>query len=201
VANLIPLFPLDVVLLPGARLPLHIFEPRYKEMVGECLARQQPFGIVRAQENTIAETGCTAEITAVTKKYDDGRMDIETVGRQRFEILELKQERSFLQAEVLFVEDETAASTPEAIAHALKLHAEILDVLEAEAEIRGEDPQLSYAMAGPLPLELDFKQKLLENRSESERLMALTQLFEALLPKLRLAERARQKAGGNGHVV
>ena len=70
--SLLPLFPLEVVLLPGTPLPLHIFEPRYKEMIGECLATSAPFGVIRALENGIAEVGCTAEIITVTKEYPDG---------------------------------------------------------------------------------------------------------------------------------
>src|SRR4030081_2888884 len=94
---LLPLFPLDLVLFPGTSLPLHIFEPRYREMVSECLADKKHFGVVRAKDDGIAEIGCTAEIIDVTKKYDDGRMDILTIGRERFEVMQLNQERSFLQ--------------------------------------------------------------------------------------------------------
>ena len=95
---LLPLFPLDVVLLPGTPLPLHIFEPRYKEMIGECLANKTPFGVVRALDEGLAEVGCTAEIVTVTKEYADGRMDLIAEGRKRFEVVELNQDRSFLQA-------------------------------------------------------------------------------------------------------
>ena len=73
---LLPLFPLEVVLLPGTPLPLHIFEPRYKEMIGECRANSAPFGVVRALEDGIADIGCTAEIVTVTKEYPDGRLDL-----------------------------------------------------------------------------------------------------------------------------
>ncbi|MGH9499788.1 MAG: LON peptidase substrate-binding domain-containing protein [Terriglobales bacterium] len=69
---LLPLFPQDAVLLPGAALPLHIFEPRYKEMIGECLERKQPFGMLRAKDGEVAEIGCTAEILELVKKYEDG---------------------------------------------------------------------------------------------------------------------------------
>ena len=96
---LIPLFPLDVVLFPGTPLPLHIFEPRYKEMIGECLAQQRAFGVVRAIEQGLAEVGCTAEIVTVVKEYPDGRLDLVTEGRKRFELLRINQERSFLQGE------------------------------------------------------------------------------------------------------
>src|SRR4051812_353192 len=103
---MLPLFPLELVLLPGTPLPLHIFEPRYKEMIGECIAADAPFGIVRALEEGIAGIGCTAEIITVTKEYPDGRMDLVCEGRKRFEVLELNRDRSFLQAEVLIVPDE-----------------------------------------------------------------------------------------------
>jgi Lon protease-like protein len=98
VSSLLPIFPLDLVLLPGSPLPLHIFEPRYKEMIAECLEQKKPFGVVRASSDGVAEIGCTAEIVSVTKKYDDGRMDILTRGVERFEVIELNQDRSFLQA-------------------------------------------------------------------------------------------------------
>src|SRR5262249_58163281 len=93
---LLPLFPLVVVLLPGAPLPLHIFEPRYKEMINECLAQKTPFGIVRTKEESFVNVGCTAEIINVLKKYDDGRMNILAEGQRRFEVLQVNEERAFL---------------------------------------------------------------------------------------------------------
>ncbi|MFZ0539159.1 MAG: LON peptidase substrate-binding domain-containing protein, partial [Candidatus Sulfotelmatobacter sp.] len=85
--SLIPLFPLDVVLLPSAPLPLHIFEPRYKEMIAECLAQNRIFGVVRALDQGLAKVGCTAEIITVVKEYPDGRLDLVAEGRNRFEIV------------------------------------------------------------------------------------------------------------------
>jgi Lon protease-like protein len=196
----IALFPLDVVLLPGTELSLHIFEPRYKEMIGECLEQQKTFGIVRAHENKLAEMGCTAEITEVTKKYEDGRMDIETIGRRRFEILEVKQDRSFLQADVLYVDDEPSSPPEDVVRRALELHAEVVTTVGDDADVKPDSPLLSYELAGSLPIDLDFKQTLLGVRSEAERLEGLIEFFEAVLPKLRKAARRRQKAGGNGHV-
>ena len=111
-STLLPLFPLDLVLLPGTPLPLHIFEPRYREMISECLDRSQHFGVLRGKEQELAEIGCTAEILTVTKKYPDGRMDIVTEGRTRFEVMQLNQERAFLQAEVLYLQDEPGADIP-----------------------------------------------------------------------------------------
>ena len=200
-AQLLPIFPLELVLLPGAPLPLHIFEPRYKEMIGECLDQHQEFGVVRSKEGGLAELGCTAEIVSVVKRYDDGRMDIATQGRRRFEIMHLDQERSFLRAEVMFLDDEPEPPATERIQRILELHAEAIDVLGIEDEPPTPDEaQLSYTLAALLPIDLDFKQTLLGVRSESERLEGLIELYETMIPELRKAVRRQQKAGGNGHV-
>lgn len=197
---LLPLFPLDVVLFPDTPLPLHVFEPRYKEMIGECLERKLLFGVVRAKENALAEIGCTAEIVAVTKKYDDGRLDIVSEGRRRFQIRNVNHERSFLQGEVVYFEDDPGPKKSIDVQRAVKLHAQIMELLAAEAGPPDpEDPQLSFHLAGTLPLDLDFKQTLLGLRSESERVIGLIEYYEAILPNLRRAVKARQKAGGNGH--
>jgi Lon protease-like protein len=202
VSALLPLFPLDLVLLPGVPLPLHIFELRYREMISECLAQKRPFGVVRAKEEEgVAEIGCTADIITVTKEYPDGKMDIVTQGRERFEVMEINQERSFLQAEVLYFQDDPGTASGEEIAEALRLHNEILTLAGAEPEPAsvGEDPQLSFHLAGTLPLDLDFKQTLLGMKSEAERLRGISSYFEALLPNLRRTMHVRRKAGGNGH--
>jgi len=197
---LLPLFPLDVVLLPGAPLPLHIFEPRYKEMIGECRANNAPFGVVRAKEEGIAEVGCTAEIVSVTKKYSDGRLDLIAEGRNRFEVLELNRQRLFLQAEVLFVPDEPSPATQEDRARAIRVHLEILSLAGAVQDLSAADQSaLSFYLAGSLPLDLDFKQKLLAMHSESERIQAVATYLESVVPNLRRAAKARERAGGNGH--
>lgn len=197
---LLPLFPLEVVLLPGTPLPLHIFEPRYKEMIRECLTNEAPFGVVRALEEGIAEVGCTAEIITVTKEYPDGRLDLIAEGRKRFEVVELNEERSFLRAEVLLVPDEPGALVQEERVKAIQLHLEILSLAGAVQDLSAADQnQLSFYLAGSLPLDLDFKQKLLAMRSESERIQAVASYLETILPKLRRVARAREKAGGNGH--
>jgi len=198
---LLPLFPLDLVLFPGTVLPLHIFEPRYREMVSECLAEKKNFGVVRAKDEGVAEIGCTAEIVDIPKKYDDGRMDIVALGRERFETMRINQERSFLQGEVIYLQDELDLSSPEERAQAMKLHGELMTLAGAQAqgssEIAGDN--LAYHLAGSLPLDLDFKQTLLEMKSESERVQAIISFFETILPSMRRTVRVRKKAGGNGH--
>src|SRR5579863_4465739 len=108
----LPLFPLQVVLLPEAELPLHIFEERYKEMIQEAIRGQLEFGVVLANEKGIVNTGCTASIHKVLREYPDGRLDILAVGRRRFEILRLNDERSFLRGAVEFFDDEEAPPPP-----------------------------------------------------------------------------------------
>jgi Lon protease-like protein len=194
VSSLLPIFPLELVLLPGVPLPLHIFEPRYKEMIAECLEHKKPFGIVRASSDGVADIGCTAEIMSVTKKYDDGRMDILTRGVERFEVIQVNEDRAFLQAEISVVQDEDEPGKPltEMVTQAVRLHAEIAKL--ARAEPSGLDQHggnLSFLLAGSLPLDLDFKQSLLSTLSEAKRLEAVVGYLEAILPGLRRAAKAR----------
>jgi len=192
VSLLLPLFPLDLVLLPGVPLPLHVFEPRYKEMIAECLDERKPFGVVRASSDGVADIGCTAEIVDVTRRYDDGRMDILTRGVERFEVLHVHEERSFLTAEFAVIDDEPSRASSEMVREAVRLHAEIVKL--AGAELDGPDEsadQLSFLLAGSLPLDLDFKQKLLTTLSEEKRLQAVVSYLEAVLPGLRRAAKAR----------
>jgi Lon protease-like protein len=199
--SLIPLFPLDVVLFPGTPLPLHIFEPRYKEMIRECLAQNRMFGVVRQIEQGLAEVGCTAEIVTIVKEYEDGRMDLVTEGRRRFEVLQVNEERSFLRAEVLMIEDEPTSPEQKDTDRATSLHSELLAMAGARQDLSAADPAaLSFYLAGSLPLDLDFKQKLLSLRSEPERLTLLISYLEQLIPRIQRAAKAKQKAGGNGHV-
>lgn len=201
-STLLPLFPLDVVLLPGALIPLHVFEPRYREMIGECLERKAAFGIVRAKEESIAEIGCTAEIVQVTKRYEDGRLDILCEGRRRFEVTGLNEERPFLQAEVTYFDDEPGGAAADQVDEALRLYRDLVGLVAAEvSEPEAATPQLSFQLAAPMPLDLDFKQTLLGMRSERERVAAVVAYLHAWLPRMRRAVKAQQKTGGNGHAL
>jgi Lon protease-like protein len=196
VSSLLPIFPLDLVLLPGVPLPLHIFEPRYREMIAECLERKKPFGVVRVSSDGVADIGCTAEIMSVTKKYDDGRMDILTRGVERFEVIHVNNDRSFLQAEISVVQDEAEdeAGKPSAqlVTEAVRLHAEIAKLAGTEPSGPDEHARnLSFLLAGSLPLDLDFKQNLLSTLSEAKRLEAVIGYLEAVLPGLRRAAKAQ----------
>ena len=180
---------------------MHIFEPRYKEMIGECLAQHRHFGVVRAVEQGLAEVGCTAEIVTVVKEYPDGRLDLVAEGRNRFELVRVNQERPFLQAEVLMIADEPGTPPPADTSRAVQLHSELMAIAGAKQDLSAADPSLlSFYLAGSLPLDLDFKQKLLSLRSEPERLSLFISYLETIIPNLRRTANAREKAGGNGHV-
>lgn len=199
---LIPLFPLDLVLLPGVPLPLHIFEPRYKEMIGECLEQKVAFGVVLAKEKALARVGCAADITSLLKTYDDGRMDIMSRGNRRFEIVQLNEERSFLRGDVLYFEDEGEEASKPQRERVADLHRELLALGAINPQKPdAEQPQLAFQLAASVPLDLDFKQALLAMRSEAERVSTMITYYTALIPKLRLSLRARTIAGGNGHVA
>ncbi|MCU1254371.1 MAG: ATP-dependent protease La domain protein [Candidatus Angelobacter sp.] len=200
VVGLLPLFPLEIVVFPGAPLPLHIFEPRYKEMIGECLAQNRAFGMVRAKENALSAIGCSATIATVIRKYDDGRLDIAAEGAQRFEIIQVNQERSFLQAEVAFFEDEPSTVSKNDTDAVIKLHEQLFAVLGQTVEVERDADFLSFHLAQDLPVDLDFKQTLLEMKSEAERIETLTEYYRATIPKIETSLRVRQRASGNGHV-
>jgi Lon protease-like protein len=197
---LLPLFPLEIVVFPGAPLPLHIFEPRYKEMINECLSQNRAFGMVRAKENAVSTIGCSASIVTVIKKYEDGRMDIAAQGAQRFEIIEVNQERSFLQAEVAFFDDEPSTVSRDAADTVIQLHEQLFAVMGQPVEVDRDAAYLSFRLAQELPVDLDFKQTLLEMKSEADRIELLTEYYRATIPKVENSLRVRQRASGNGHV-
>lgn len=203
--TLIPLFPLEVVLFPKAPLPLHIFEPRYKTMIGECVKNKSPFGVVLAQDDSIERIGCTAQVVNITRKYEDGRMDIFTVGKQRFEILFTNEEQPYLQAGVYFFDDEKGRDLPSDsdAQRAIDLFTQVLRRIRKSENIPIHIPppfhHLSFRIATALPLELKFKQELLAPRSEPQRLERVTRLIEAMIPQLDRVQKIRAKSGGNGH--
>ena len=200
-SKLLALFPLDVVLFPDAPLPLHIFEPRYKEMIRELLESREHFGVVRTTESGIEQVGCTAEIVAVTKQYEDGRMDIVTEGRKRFEIMQVDMGKTYLRAEVMYIVDEPERPPEEDVGHLLEMQKEMLELMGATAELPdSDDRQLTLTIAAVMPFDLEMKQKLLSSRSEPQRMTALIKYYEKVLPGLRRAVKAKRKAGGTGHV-
>ena len=198
----IPLFPLNVVLFPGEQLPLHIFEPRYRRMTRECLEAKSPFGMLLALPNGVVRVGCTAEIVDIVKKYEDGRMDILTVGRDAFRILELFTDDPLLQGQIDYLEDHDSLLAPVKSQRLIEAYETCHTLLFSELprNFDGIAPEhLAYAVAAALPLDLLWKQQILELRSEAERQERLLGYLREWAPHLQKAEALRQRAGGNGH--
>ena len=198
----IPLFPLELVLLPGMTLPLHIFEPRYQLMVSRCLEKHMVFGVVLSQKDDIVAVGCAAEIVKVVKSYEDGRSDILAVGRCLFRILELFEDQPYLTGAVEYLEDRVQTATPSTIRELLNLYYKCHKVLfgQQPAAIDADvESLLSYRIASDLPLDLETKQELLELRTETERQEHMIRRLTDWLPQIVRADHVRTKAGGNGH--
>lgn len=196
--RLIPLFPLQVVVFPRTQLPLHIFEDRYKEMVGDAIRNKTEFGIVLAKEDGIANAGCTVVVEKVLQTYPDGRLDIVTSGRRRFEIVTLDQEMDYLRGEVeFFDDDEPGPAPPEVQRRALAQFEGLLDIGAVQSEPDIADPQLSFQLAQSIQ-DPDFLAVLLRNRSETERMKVLNEYLSEYVPRQRQATRIRKVAPLNG---
>jgi ATP-dependent Lon protease len=198
----IPLFPLNVVLLPGADLPLHIFEPRYRKMVRGCLDNKTEFGMLLALADGVAGTGCTAEILEVVKTHDDGRMDILTVGREPFRVVELFTDDPLLEGAVDYFDDRYAPGSPETQKSLVQIyeacHTLIFGDYPRDAEAPDGQQQLSYVIASKLPMDLLWKQRILELRTEAERQERLLAYLRDWAPHLQKVETQHRRAAGHG---
>jgi Lon protease-like protein len=199
--RLIPLFPLQLVVFPRTHLPLHIFEDRYKQMVGDAIRDSSEFGIVLAKEDGILNAGCTVMVEKVLEMYPDGRMDVLTRGQHRFEIVSLNEEKEYLQAEVLFFDDEDLAPVPEEVRDLALANYRALSRL---GSVRGhgdpdlQDQQVSFQVAQAVP-DLEFLSVILRERSESGRLRQFNQYVAEYLPRQRAIEHMKELAPKNGH--
>jgi ATP-dependent Lon protease len=197
----IPLFPLNVVLLPGADLPLHIFEPRYLEMVSRCLKEKSEFGVLLAVPKGVTRVGCTAEIIEVVKRHDDKTLDILTIGREPFRVIELFDENPLAEGLVEYLEDRESTPDPSMRSELVGLyetcHTLIFEDYPKNAD-RDRAAQISFIIAGTLPMDMLWKQQILELRSEAERQERLVGYLRAWAPHLQKTGVMRQRAGGNG---
>lgn len=196
----LPLFPLEVVLFPRTPLALHIFEDRYKEMIGEVIAASSEFGVVLARDKGVLNVGCTAAVSEVTRRYPDGRLDILTVGRRRFEIILLSQEKTYLRAQVHLFEDDTTAVAPlDTRQKAMAAVAALRELLAETASTPAlDDPELSFQLAQHIP-DLDLRQLLLRSKSEAERIALIADRVPLLVARLSSVARVKQLAPQNGH--
>jgi Lon protease-like protein len=197
----IGLFPLGMVLLPGERVPLHIFEPRYRELIGECLEEEREFGLVLADDDGMRDVGTTAAVVEVLERFGDGRLNIVVEGRERFRVVSETDGRSFRTARVSALEEETDEPTDDEVERVLAAYRRL--AAEAEADADEPDPavaSIAYWLASRVDFGPDVKQEILELPSERERVVRLAELLDRAREALRWARTARERAQGNGRV-
>ena len=209
-ARLLPLFPLQLVVFPGSATPLHIFEDRYKEMVGEAEAAGTEFGIVLARDGGIMNAGCTVVVESVLKRYPDGRFDVLTRGQRRFVIQSLNQDKEYLRGEVdYYSDDDTESAAPELRKQAVLALERMRDALSQVAGTSDADspgaavppdldhPFLSFQLAEAVD-DLDFRNTLQRSRSETERLRVFAGFTDEYVARKRYAARMKRAAPLNG---
>lgn len=199
--ELLPLFPLSLVLLPAMPLPLHIFEERYKEMMGDIVPAGAEFGVVLAKGSGIVNIGCTARVERVLRRYPDGRLDLMALGQRRFQIASLDENKSYLRAEVEFFNDEDASEvSPELRDKAIAAYRRLMEIESSGAT---EEPKfdlirISFLLA-QLISDLDKRQTVLALRSEVERLEYLVRIVPEYLIQRERTALAKRVAPQNGH--
>jgi ATP-dependent Lon protease len=210
-ARLLPLFPLQLVVFPGSAIPLHVFEERYKEMVGEAEAAGTEFGIVLARDGGIMNAGCTVVVESVLNRYPDGRFDVLARGQRRFLIQSLNQDKEYLRGEVDYYSDDDAESaSPELRKQAvlaLRKMREALSQVAGASEADSADgaaappdldhPFLSFQLAEAVD-DLDFRNVLQRSRSEAERLRAFAGFTDEYVAKKQYAAKMKHAAPLNG---
>ena len=199
--QLLPLFPLSLVLLPGMPLPLHIFEERYKEMMSDIIPVEGEFGVVLAKDDGIVNIGCTATVVNIVRKYPDGRLDLLAAGQRRFQIESLDEDRSYLRAKVEYFDDEDVNEVPPELRHkadiALRRLMQIENPESPSDAIEGA-AWLSFQIA-QLVSDLDKRQTVLSLRSEVERLEYLVRVVPDHITQRRYITLAKRVAPQNGH--
>ena len=207
VNELVPIFPLGIVMLPEQLIPLHIFEERYKLMIGECLADDKVFGIVYFDGRKMCSAGCSARVEEVLKKYPNGRLDIATRGDRRFIVGQLDESKSYLQATVDYFDDDPEEPDADMQRDArrgimllnqvagLEPHKKSLDLADG-----ADFKSISFLLAGNAGFNAPEKQKFLEMTSTRKRLQKSVAALSIIIDRSRLTEEIRSLIGGNGNL-
>jgi Lon protease-like protein len=196
-----PLFPLGLVALPTELVPLHIFEERYKTMIGRCLDEGSEFGIVWMAEDGLRPIGCACEIAEVVERMEDGRINLIARGTRAFRIEARQDELPYPAGTVEFLSDRAEETDPEAASAAHEAYAELVnEATDREPDMEEIAAMSAYQMAATVEFGLDAKQGLLDLRSESARLRLVARLFRAALKRLDFVNRAQARARSNGRV-
>jgi Lon protease-like protein len=198
----IGLFPLELVLLPTERVPLHIFEPRYRELIGECVEQGRPFGLVFADDDGVRDVGTLATVVEVVDRFPDGRLNVVVEGGERFRLIQLTEGRSFHTADVEELLDADDEAPAELVERAVALFERLVGLTGAEAETPATDGPLplSYALAGRFELSPELKLELLRETSEAARLARVCEILEGAAAELEHRRAVSERAQRNGHV-
>jgi Lon protease-like protein len=197
------LFPLPIVLVPTERIPLHIFEPRYKELIDDCIELGEEFGLVLATgDGAVHEIGTRARVAQVVERLDDGSVNIVVEGGERFRLLDLTSGRAFTTGLVEPVLDDDEPALGADVERALELFTELAEVSESDVEIPDPlSPLFDFELAARVDFAVDAKQELLSMTSPRARMTALIGLLEKALEAVRLELTLRERAGRNGKVA
>lgn len=198
----VPIFPLPLVLLPGELLPLHIFEPRYRELVARCLAGPEPFCVVFEDDGGTREVGCLARDLTVLERLADGRLNVVVSGGEPVQLGPLDDEtHSYLSAEATVLEDDDEPTDVDATEAALAAYRSLLsDLGRDDSEPLSAQPRLSYALGARIDVGVEVGQTLLESRSENARLVLIAEALEQGRHSLRVAAERERRAVRNGKV-
>ena len=197
-----PLFPLGLVLLPGEVVPLHIFEERYKRMIGDCLESESEFGVIWMSDEGLRPIGCSAVITQLLERMEDGRMNILIQGARPFRVIRRIDDMDYPAGDVELLDEVSGGEDDPDVGPAARhgyadLVERVTDTRPSEADLVELD---SFGMAATIAFELEAKQELLELRSEPARLERLTSLFADALERYEYTELAAERAKTNGKV-
>jgi ATP-dependent Lon protease len=197
----VPLFPLELVLFPGELLPLHIFEPRYKEMVDRCLETGEPFVVLTQIGEEVAEVGCSARIRRVLRRYPDGRLDIETEGEGRVKVIETFSDHSYLTGAIERLPESATAVDSGQKERATALHMKLLEVIGGDVRPSSYSgaPLVSFAIAPSAGLDVENRLELLQIDDESDRLIFLIDHLRKLIPRVEEARDRQRRISSNGH--
>jgi Lon protease-like protein len=201
-AERFPLFPLGLVILPTEVVPLHIFEDRYKLMIGNCIDDETEFGIVWLADDGLREVGCTATVAQVLERMEDGRMNILVRGGRPFQLVRRIDDMPYPAGDVEFLDDDDDADLDEELAaEARESYADLVELVTDERPAADQLAELSaYGMAATIELSPEPKQALLEERSEDARMRVVGELFGLARGRLEKAEEAQEAARSNGKV-
>lgn len=194
------MFPLGVVLLPTERVPLHIFEPRYRELIDECLEETKEFGFLLGDHHEGHQVGTRAAVTEVLNRHPDGRFDVVVEGGERFRIVEDTEGRSFQTALIEPYDDLPDAPAPTVVARALVLFGRLIELTGSDIDVPDAgSAQLSFELAARFDFAPPLKQELLEERSERLRLDRVCKILEEAAVVVARQHAIADLASTNGH--